>query len=99
MFAFRFRVDAASRPHTKTGTNTEIYTHIDFQSQKKNKANASRYTRLGHARHAQGEVSRPVLRTMGKAGIQHYNDGGRNNRVIEINTKGGGNVQRQKFRG
>lgn len=64
LYVFRFIVDAASRPHTNTGTNTEMYIHIDLQSQKKKQANTSRDTGLGHARHAQDGISRPVLRIL-----------------------------------
>jgi len=59
-------VDAASRPPL-TLEQTQKYIHISiYAHRRRNKANASRDTGLGHARHAQDEVSRPVLRTMGK---------------------------------
>lgn len=49
---------------------------------------------MGHARHAQDEVSRPVLRTREKtAGIQDNNDKRRNNKVTALNVKRGDKVQ------
>lgn len=81
---------------------TQKYTHRSiFSHRRRNKANARRDIRSGHAKHAHDEVSRPVLRTMGKAGIPDDKDRGGNNRVTELITKGGGTVQglRQKFRG
>ena len=47
---------------TLTLEQTQKYIYILIYShRRRNKANASRDTGLGHARHAQGEVSRPCL--------------------------------------
>lgn len=52
---------------TLTLEQTQKYIHIlIYTHRRRNKANASRDTGLDHARHAQNEVSRPVLRTMGE---------------------------------
>lgn len=82
-------------------TQKYIYILI-FSHGERNKANASRDTRLGHASHAQDDVSRPVLRTMGKRlESKTTMTEGNNDLVIEQNTIRGGQVQglRQKFRG
>ena len=46
---------------TLTPEQTQKYIHISIYSHRRNTANASRDTGLGHARHAQGEISRPCL--------------------------------------
>lgn len=52
---------------TLTLKQTQKYIHILIYSHRRgNKVNASRDTGLGHARHAQDEVSRPMLWTMGE---------------------------------
>lgn len=79
-----------TRPQDLTLTleHTEIHRRIDLQSQRRNKANASEDTKLGHhARHAHMTSPGSCSGQGDTSGIQDHNDSRGNSRVIEINTK------------